>query len=193
MVKSKFIVIVESVEDAVKFYTEKLAFDLVDVATCEQDPTLLASASLRKSKLCISFRRPYIEEFAAFSFIKRCACRCISISVDLKRDIERFFNRCIKKNVKIIRPLSPYELGGHVFVVRDPFGIELTFIQRKELRLIPAQATTLCGINIDQHNIINDDTYSNQISDEIIEHLRGFGIVRRAAKKLVKTKMKELS
>ncbi len=191
MMKSKVTVIVESVEDAVKFYTEKLAFDLINVEVTNQDPALLASATFRKGKFFVTFRRPRVEEFAAFSFIKRCASRCISVSVDLKRDVERFFKRCLKKNIKVIKELSPNMLGLQEFVIRDPFGLEITFVEKPEVAIIPARPTSLCGITINPQDMCNDEQYCSQKCNQIIEHLRELGIVRRAAKKLVKSKLKE--
>lgn len=191
--KSKLVVIVESVEDAIKFYTEKLSFDLLDVEIEQNKPSILLAATLKKGKFLITFRRPVVEEFAAFSFIKRCADRCISVSVELKRDIDRFFQRCIKKNVKVIRELNEKGCGSREFVIRDPFGLEVAFTQAKEPMIIPAREAQLCGFAFDHTSLACEGSrYCDEMSALIVEHLRSFGIVRRAAKKLVKTRIKEL-
>lgn len=192
MVKSKVVVLVDSVEDAVKFYTEKLSFDLMDLALADGDSVMLASAVMRKGKFGITFRQPHVEELAAFSFIKRCANRCVYVTVDIKRDIERFFERCVKKGVKVTKTLSLFTSGAQGFIIRDPFGIELTFIQDTELTIIPAREVSLCGFTVD-HDALFDSNYHDRLAQDAIDRLRTIGIVRRAAKKLIKTKLKELA
>ena len=190
--KSKLVVIVESVEEAVRFYTEKLSFDLLDIQVEKNETTVLTWATLKKGKFVITFRRPCVEEFAAFSFIKRCADRCVTFSVDLKRDIDRFFQRCVKKNVKIIRELQENSLEHREFVIRDPFGLEIAFLQLKEQLIIPARETQLCSFFFcDQAQSLQEHMH-DEAAAEAIEQLRSFGIIRRAAKKLVKARIKEL-
>ena len=128
MKSSELVIIVDSVEDAVKFYTEKLAFDVVEleVSTDSGEP-LLVAACLRKGKSFIRFRLPSVEELAEFSFIKRCASRCVGFSIPFKKGIERYFARCVKKGVKISQELCATSEAGMIqsFVMRDPFGTKI--------------------------------------------------------------------
>ena len=95
MIKSsELLVVVDSVEEAVKFYTEKMAFDLVDAQVSPENSNLLIAAHVRKGKCHIIFRAPQVEELADFSFIKRCASRCAGLYVEVKKGLDRCFERC---------------------------------------------------------------------------------------------------
>ena len=47
MKSSELVIIVDSVEDAVKFYTEKLAFDIVDAQASKENHGTLLSAHIQ--------------------------------------------------------------------------------------------------------------------------------------------------
>ena len=83
MMKSgELVVVVESVRDAVKFYTEKLSFDVVLLETQEErGEHAIVAARLRKGKCFIHFRTATIDELAEFSVIKRCSSRCVLLQV----------------------------------------------------------------------------------------------------------------
>src|SRR5260221_12819284 len=101
MMKSgELLVIVDSVEEAIKFYTEKLAFDIARVEASRDVVNTLHSAHLRKGKCGLIFRTPLVEELAEFSFIKRCGSRCIGFNVEMKKGIDKYFQRCQKKGLK---------------------------------------------------------------------------------------------
>src|SRR5271163_2458532 len=136
MKSSELLVVVESVEEAVKFYTEKLAFDIVDLQTSSEPGNLLASAHLKKGKCFISFRTPQVEELAEFSFIKRCASRCVGLQVEMKKGLDKYFNRCQKKGLKITSEPRDQMDGHKSFSLRDPFGIKLVFSQQVDGKLL---------------------------------------------------------
>ena len=54
MKSSDLVLIVDSVEEAIKFYTEKLAFDLVEAQLNKEGSQSLVSAHLRKGKCTIA-------------------------------------------------------------------------------------------------------------------------------------------
>jgi hypothetical protein len=77
MMKScKPLFVVDSVENAVKFYSEKLGFDIVELAAKKEDGRcILEYAQLKKGKAFMGFRVPTTGELAEMSMIKHCAGR----------------------------------------------------------------------------------------------------------------------
>lgn len=182
MKSSEMVVIVDTIEEAVKFYTEKLAFDLVDLHINKEDQKQLSFARLRKGKCCIQFRVPLVEELAEFSYIKRCVSRCVCLHAEMKKGIERYFDRCKKKDVKIFTELQTCEeMEAQMFAIRDPFGIKLVFSQ--PLTGKDTKKQECCGVQL------ND----GQAIDQMVIRLKSFGILRRFARKLAKAKIKALS
>jgi catechol 2,3-dioxygenase-like lactoylglutathione lyase family enzyme len=182
------LIIVDSIEEAVKFYTEKLGFDIVDALVNEDGDRRLAFARLRKGKCYIGFRVPTVEEFAEFSFIKRCASRCVSVFVEMKRGIDGYYARCKKRGLEIVgEPKDCIASGNRIFSVKDPFGIKLVFFQPLEHASIKQSKDNFCGMKISLDKATSDDV------DRMVSHLKGFGILRRSAKKFAKLKIKEFS
>jgi len=179
-------IVVDSVEEAVKFYTEKLPFDIVELQTSKDDPQVLSYAHLRKGKSSVVFRTPYVEEFADFTFIKRCASRCVCLFVEMKKGIEKFYDKCKKKDLKIVAELKNCDCGFKIFSFKDPFGIKLIFAQPIE-GFIPRKSSDFLGMQISQNANVSDQM------NNMIGHLKGFGILRRASKKYVKSFMKTIS
>lgn len=97
MKSSEFVLIVETVEEGVKFYTEKLGFDIVDLQESSENGRHLISARMHKGKCSIILRTPLVEELAAFSFIERCVNRCTGLYIEMKKGLEKYYQRCIKK------------------------------------------------------------------------------------------------
>lgn len=192
MKSSELVLIVETVEEGVKFYTEKLGFDLVDVQVSTENARLLVSARLKKGKCSIILRTPLVEELAAFSFIKRCVSRCTGLYIEVKKGLEKYYQRCIKKGIKVASELKKTECGNLAFSIRDPFGTLLIFAEQcpKE----KAASSNILGITIDKHAVQSKNaTYIKNTSDQIISMLKEFGILRRASKKFAKSKLKEIS
>ncbi len=187
MKSSELVIIVDSVEEAVKFYTEKLAFDLVDAQASKENQNSLLSAHIRKGKCFITFRTPYVEELAEFSFIKRCASRCIGLYVEMKKGLDKYFARCRKKGLQVLSEPKDTPDGYRNFTLRDPFGIKLIFAQPREgVSIKPS--TDFVGMNVNLHSGAKEA----DIMADMIHHLKGMGILRRAGKKFAKLKIKQL-
>ena len=197
MKSSELVLIVDSVEDAVKFYTEKLAFDLTEARVSTENAHVLSFAQLRKGKCFIMIRLPSVEELAEFSFIKRCVSRCTCLYVEMKKGIEKYYDRCKKKGVKIATELKstpdcPTHPGCLSFSIRDPFGIKLIFSQPANEK-IKLDSVDLAGLKIKRSEVAGKKTQElEDYIDRAIGHLKTFSVVRRAAKKFAKHKLKQL-
>lgn len=189
MMKScETVIIVDVVEEAVKFYTEKLGFDITDLLIDKKNEQRLQVANLRKGKCFIKFRIPLIEELADFSFIKRCANRCVAIQVHVNSGLEKHFARCKKKGVKIVsEPADCESTGMRMFSVRDPFGVNVVFVQPQQEPPAKNYTSSVCGIHVDKVKASDPQTF-----DYLVRHLNSFGILRRPAKKFAKFKIKEI-
>ncbi len=191
MIKSsELLVVVDSVDEAVKFYTEKLAFDLVDAHISTDGMIALQSARLRKGKCHILFKAPLVEELAEFSFIKRCANRCTGLSLEMKKGIEKYYQRCKKKTLKIVSELHTVD-GHKTFTIRDPFGLKLVVTEVSEKSLPPS--LDFVGLRLSQADVTLKERSESAILDDMVSHLRKFGILRRASKKFAKLKLKQLT
>lgn len=191
MKSSELVVIVESVEEAIKFYTDKMAFDIVDVKASEQHPNTLTSAHLKKGKCSIAFRIPLVEELAEFSFIKRCASRCIALSVEMKKGLDKYFTRCQKKGVKIVSEPKDTAGGYRHFSIRDPFGTKLVFSQLRE-GYNQQPDWNFAGMMLTKSDL--DQSREDAVIDKMVDHLRSYGkLSRRAAKKYAKQRLKQLA
>jgi len=192
MKTGELVVIVDSVEEAVKFYTEKLGFDIVELQGNQSDPRILDFSHVRKSKCGIIFRKPFVEEFAEFSFIKRCLSRCVGMTIELNKGIEAFFDRCQKKGVDVVRPLERDEAQALLtFTIKDLFGIKLVFIQPLGGQAVQPNFN-FHGYHIKKEDLENLPQGEDALIDRMIDQLKAFGILRRAAKKYAKLKLKNL-
>lgn len=189
MKSSELIVMVDSVEEAIKFYTEKLGFDIVDMEQSKDNPNILHAARIKKGKCLISFKAPQVEELAEFSFIKRCASRCIGLSMEMKKGIERYYARCQKKGLKITRELRE-SMGTKSFALKDPFGIKLVVAQPPEDKRIQPSLNFL-GLQLSDKDATGKGRKESEVVNDLIDHLKGFGILRRASKKYAKHYLKQ--
>ncbi len=189
MMKScETVIVVDSIEEAVKFYTEKLGFDIVDLLISEEGGQHLSVARLRKGKCFIKFRTPLIEESAEFSFIKRCGSRCVSVFCEMKKGLDKYYVRCQKKGVKIAsEPKDCAEMGSRMFSIRDPFGIKLVIAQPLGIATKAVDEIDFCGMPVKKAQAKDAQTI-----EQMVNHLKGFGILRRSAKKFAKLKTREL-
>lgn len=191
MMKSgELLVIVDSVEEAIKFYTEKLAFDIAGVEASKDSLNTLHSAHLRKGKCGLIFRTPLVEELAEFSFIKRCGSRCIGFNVEMKKGIDKYFQRCQKKGLKTSE-LKDRD-GLQQFTLRDPFGTKLVFSQLIEGKQ-QKPSLNFIGMQLSEQDLGGKGRKEADVVDGMVEQLRKFGILRRAAKKYAKTVYKQLA
>ena len=173
--------VVDSVEKASKFYTEKLGFDVAELNVDPESKHVLSYVMLKKGKCFISFRTPAVEELAEFSLIKRCTMRGAGVYVPLKKNIEKYFERCKKKKLPVGEDLTMQPWGDKTFVVKDPFGIRLMFGQPAE-GYEPSSTRSFLGLTVQDK--------SDESLEEMVKWLRGYGILRRAAKKYAKLWLK---
>ena len=190
MMKScKPMILVDSVENAIKFYTEKLGFDIVDlVINKEENKQALAFAHLRKGKCFVIFQIPKIEELAEFSFIKRCASRCVGMFIEMKKGLDKYYAKLSKKGLNLSG--EPTKNGPfRTFSLKDPFGIKVTFAE--PIEGFPEKPKDFAGIKIDLKDSTGQTKKESVLQEEMIKHLKTFGILRRAAKKYSKLWIKE--
>lgn len=195
MIKSSEpIILVESVQEAVKFYTEKLSFDLVNLQLSDDGRELLA-ATVKKSKCVIHFKEPKVEEQAEFSFIKRCPNRCISLFIELKAGLDAFFQRCAKKrDLVVLHKPEATPRGYRSFALKDPFGLTLVFAQALEAnRFRHASSVIGLGLKTSANDVSAFTRGEEQPVNALIAKLKTFGVLRRAAKKFAKLYFKTLS
>ena len=157
--------VVDSVEKAVKFYTEKLGFDIVELRIDPEARHILSYAQVRKRKCFIIFRAPLVDELAEFSLIKRCSSRGVGVYVLMKKGLDEYLERCKKKRVEMISEVTTQPWGDRTFTIRDPFGIRLMFAEQA-IGFQPPSKRTFLDMEVNQ---ADDAT-----REEMIRGLRGF-------------------
>ena len=188
--KSQFVV--ESVEKAIKFYTEKLGFDIFDLVSKNIDgKQVINQATLKKGKCFLVFRRPTIGEMAELSMIKNCVGRGAGILVEIKKDLEVFFEKIKKKKIVLGDELKrDPEQGIEFFSIKDPFGLRVVFYRQTDIPgTISPKTGNFCGIKS-----FSEDLKAGQkdsIAEDIIATLKTFGILKRASKKFAKLWLKQ--
>lgn len=188
MKSGELVVVVDSVRDAVKFYTEKLSFDVVSLETVEEHSEFaINSAKLRKGKCFIILRAAAIDELADFTVIKRCASRCVSLQIEMKKGIEKFFVKCSKKGL-LVSPEIKETPEIKSFSVRDPFGVKLFFVQPNESIKQPA-ATNFLGLPFRKQELVQTSA-QHAYMEEMVAKLKKIGVLRRAAKKYARQWLK---
>lgn len=190
MKAGELVVIVDSVEDAVKFYTERLAFDIAGLQADAENPQRLGYAHLRKGKCSIVFRKPNVQEFAEFTFIKRCSSRCVGLQVEMKNGLDKYFTKCEKKDVVVIQEPREVTPGIRSFVISDPFGVKLTFTQPTTINR-PTDLHVF-GIQLQPASLNTRKDAEKAYLEQIALQLKRYGVLRRASKKFAKAKIKEL-
>jgi hypothetical protein len=190
MKSGEVIVVVESVKEVVKFYTEKLGFDLINLKTEEDDrgAYIVTGAHVRKGKCVLYFKTAGYDELADFSIIKRCINRCIGIEIEFKKGIEKYYARCIKKNVPMHNPLKKdLSSSSQSFSVKDPCGLTLTFVQERFQERLSQE---FLGITCKKEDL-TQITQQNALIDQMIGKMKKLGILRRAAKKYARILIKQ--
>ncbi len=178
------VLIVESVSDAVKYYAEKLGFDIVELALQQPEGGSFFYGHLKKGKFHLMVRTAEADEMVEFSQIKHFKGRGLSIYVEMKKGLDKYFERCKKKGVAITQEPTETFWGANIFSVRDPFGLTLTFGQPIE-GFVPKTADNFHGLALD----FSDD--EETIIEKMTLHLKGFGISRRPAKKYARVWLKK--
>ncbi|MCB9492700.1 MAG: VOC family protein [Epsilonproteobacteria bacterium] len=187
----ELVVVVECVEQALRFYTDKLAFDVVDIdiKQSEYEKAHVVSARLKKGKCFVTFKSPSVEELAEFSFIKRCAGRCISITIEIRTGLGKYFDRCCKRDIKVIRELE-HDDEMSSFTIKDPFGLKVTFFQPREVS--KQQSVVFLGGVYSRDDLRLSTEQENRLHEQIVDRIKPFGLLRRTARKFVKKKFKQM-
>ena len=182
--------IVDAVEDAVKFYSEKLGFDIVELAARKDDGRCyLEYVLLKKGKCFIGFCAPNPSELAEMSMVKHCAGRGAGVYVEMKKGFEKYLERCNKKGVTIIEQPKKQPWGDVTFSIKDPFGFKVTFAQSlPESEWRPSNE--FCGMGpVEKPHGVDQEA---KTLENMIGWLKGFGLLRRVSKKYSKLWLKKM-
>ncbi len=178
----KTVLVVDAVEEAVKFYSDKLAFDIVELESTEGNRSL-TYAELRKGKSYILFRIPKVDELVEFSQVKYCMSRGAGLYSEMKKGLDKFYERCRSKGVQILEEPKDQPWGHRTFRAKDPFGFHLVFAQEIPNFKNPT-SNDFCGLNV-------DPARGDAVVESMVGHLKNFGLSRRAAKKYAKLWLKQ--
>lgn len=185
---AKLLLVVDSLDKAIKFYTEKLLFNIVELKVGSEGGIHLTYAELRRGKCHLVLRMPIIDELAEFSMVRRCSGRAAGLVLELKRDIEHFYQSCRKKQLHIVSELNADGPEGRSFAIKDPFGLRLQFFQASAEQSKDQGRTQQSFVGLS----LTKAAASGKSQDEVFAaHLRTLGISRRAAKKYIKLWHKE--
>lgn len=184
----KISIIVDSVEKAVKFYTEKLLFSIAELQCDNEGGVHLRQAEVRKGKFQVVFRLPSIDELAEFSMIRRCSGRATTAVAIAKKGIDSYFKACKKKGLEVTVVTEGKNSSVITFFVKDPFGLKLVFTESEETTAFSDKE--FCGMELSGEviKIVKD----SDVPEKMVKWLRGFGISRRVAKKYIKHWSKEV-
>lgn len=177
------VLIVDFVEDAVKFYTERLGFDIAEMFSAENSRKILF-AVIKKGKCQIMFRSPVGDESIELTQVKHCPGRAVGVYVEMKKGIDKFFERCRKKKVHIVDALSEKPWGVRSFTIKDPFGARITFAE--PIPNFKHEYKRFLGTTLDTARGGED------LVEDVVSHLRTFRITRRPAKKYGKMLLKRI-
>jgi len=182
--KSKFFIIVDSVESAIKFYAEKLLFTVIKIGLEPGANKFINYAELRRGKCLIIVRIPALAELAEFSMVRRVNSRAAGLYLEIKEGLEKFYNVCKKKKINIISELSRHTLGYSYFQIADPFGGKIYIYQEDQTVLPLAEQTNILGYKLtpEELALIKD----NKTPAQPLEYIKGLGVSRRVAKKYLK-------
>jgi hypothetical protein len=177
----KVLIIVDSVEKAVKFYTEKLLFCIAELECDDEGGIHLSQAEVKKGKFQVMFRLPSIDELAEFSMIRRCTGRATAAVAMAKKGIDSYYKTCKKKGLEVSVMAESNSGMIETFSVKDPFGLKLVFTQVEESAAFNKKE--FCGMDLYNETVlIKKDA---DVPEKMVKWLRGFGISRRVAKKYV--------
>ena len=176
--------IVDIVLDAVRFYTEKLGFDVVAMNIAPDGVRRISYLELRKGKCFIIFREPSSDEQVESSQVKHCIGRGSGLFIELKKDIDIFYDKCLKKKLPVLGKITDQKWGFRTFTLRDPFGIRLMF--GSQLPQTKVKSVDFLGekVNLSEKLEVLETLLTQRASL--------FGLKRRAAKKYAKLWLKQV-
>lgn len=181
--------VVDSVEDAVKFYTEKLGFDICELSTRREDArSFVDYALLRKGKCAIGFRVPSLGEMAEMSMVKHCAGRGAGVYIQMKKGLDKYLKRCQKKGIAIVEQPKKQAWGEVTFVIKDPFGFKLMFAQPLEAGEWQPSGE-FCGMGVVKEP--QNPAQDAKTMEDMVSWLKGFGFLRRVSKKFSRLWLKK--
>ncbi len=182
----KVLLIVDSVEKAVKFYTEKLLFSIVALECDEEGGVHLSKAEVRKGKFHVVFRLPSVDELAEFSMVRRCTGRSTAGIAIARKGIDSYYARCKKKGVESVVIKTGSSGAVSAFSIKDPFGFRLVFAEFDDMLANPKvfNRENFCGMDVSKESIVIKEDID--VPEDMIRWLKGLGISRRVAKKYIK-------
>ena len=189
----KTLVVVESVEKAIKFYTERLGFALHDVVIQRDGELFISSADVKKGNVIVNLRAPAIEELAEFGMVKRCSGRSSGVFVELNKGIAKYFQRCKKKGVPVVTDLNKNNLGQLWFAARDPFGLKLIFIEKLVgTAAVDPAIFNVAGLGLSKERVMGIDQKNKGAIEPMVDVLKDLGLLRRVSQKFVRTWVKQV-
>ncbi|MBM3894084.1 VOC family protein [Candidatus Dependentiae bacterium] len=189
----KTLVVVESVEKAIKFYTERLGFALHDVVIQRDGELFISSADVKKGNVIVNLRAPAIEELAEFGMVKRCSGRSAGLFVEMNKGVSKYFQRCKKKGVPVITDLNKNHLGQLWFAARDPFGLKLIFIEKLVGSVaVDPSVFNAAGLGLSRERILSIDQRNKSSIEPMVDVLKDLGLLKRISQKFVRTWVKQV-
>ena len=189
----KTLLVVESVEKAIKFYTERLGFSLSDVTIQRDGDAYISSADVKKGNVILVLKVPSIEELAEFGMVKRCSGRSAGVVVELNRGIEQYYARCTKKSVPIASELTKNAMGNLCFTARDPFGLKIVFVEKLAgAASADANAFAPCSLMISKEKLLSINPKDKIAIDPMVDALKDMGLLRRVSQKFVRGWLKQV-
>ncbi len=111
------------VETSVRFYTEKLGFDLIRLereAASGRERATFAAIAMGRAVLFVAHERLYSEALTA----QRGAGIDVRVMVD---DVDAIYRRATDNDVTIVHDIGDRDYGLRDFIIRDPDGFRLRF------------------------------------------------------------------
>lgn len=189
----KTLLVVESVEKAIKFYTERLGFSLTDVIIKRDGDLYISSADVKKGNVILVLKAPAIEELAEFGMVKRCSGRSAGVVVELNRGLEKYYARCKKKSVPIVSELTKNAMGNLCFTARDPFGLKIVFVEKLTgTSSVDANVFAPCNLMLSKEKLLAVDPKDKIAIDPMVDALKDLGLLRRVSQKFVRGWLKQV-
>ena len=187
--KFKYFMVVDSVENAIKFYAEKLLFAVTYVSVEGGTNPYVNYAELRRGKCFLVLRTPALTELAEFSMVRRLNNRAAGLFLEVKKGfIQKIFATCKKKKLNILSELSRHPAGYIYFQLIDPFGTKI-YIYEFEGVSFDKKLYSSAFVGYKMTPELWEDLKKPVPPQAILDHLRKFGMSRRIAKRFVKNYM----